>query len=62
MAGGTCGGGGDCPTVYQTPNGSIAVQGYKPSNEERAVLNIPEGEEVVILPAEFFQSALNKLS
>lgn len=56
-----CGGGGDCPTIYEAPNGSIAVQGYRPSAEERAALNIPDGEDIVLLPAEFFKKAINKL-
>ena len=40
----------------------LATQTIKQDDPIFDTLNIPEGEEVVILPAEFFQSVLNKLS
>lgn len=37
-------GGGDCPTVYTTDRGTVAVQGYvveHPAGEGEAVVEIP---------------------
>jgi hypothetical protein len=54
IAGGNCGR-DDCPTVFTTDRGAIAVQGYvvdKPT---------PEGEAVVEIPLEVFWDAVRAL-
>lgn len=50
----TCSG-GYCPTVYEDENGDIFVQGYV-APEARARLNIPEGEDLVRINRELFDS------
>ncbi len=52
---------GKCPTVYKTESGDTVVQGYRLSDEERSTLDIPTGEEMIRLPAEFFEGMLREL-
>lgn len=55
IAGGDCGR-DDCPTIFTTDRGTIAVQGYvvdKPS---------PDGEAVVEIPLSVLQDAARALS
>lgn len=42
-------GGGTCPTVYETENGTIVVQGYV-VNASDFDLELPPGETAVELP------------
>ncbi|MGH3615678.1 MAG: hypothetical protein ACRDRK_24400 [Pseudonocardia sp.] len=54
IAGGDCGR-DDCPTVFTTDRGTVAVQGYvvdKPT---------PDGEAVVEIPLAVFQDAIRAL-
>jgi hypothetical protein len=46
---------GDCPTVYRTDRGTIAVQGYSLARE------VPEGEALVEIPAELLSEAVRAL-
>jgi hypothetical protein len=46
---------GDCPTVYKTDRGTVAVQGY---NVEHPT---PEGESVVEIPLEMLLEAARAL-
>lgn len=67
IAGGPCGavgdgdgssdecGNGDCPTVYKTDRGTIAVQGY---DVERST---PAGESVVEIPEAVLREAVRAL-
>lgn len=54
IAGGNCGR-DDCPTVFTTDRGTIAVQGYIVLKET------PEGEAVVEIPMEIFREAVRAL-
>ena len=54
IAGGNCGR-DDCPTVFTTDKGTIAVQGYIVHKET------PEGEAVVEIPVEIFREAVRAL-
>jgi len=46
---------GDCPTVYRTDRGTIAVQGY------RLDRMTPAGEAIVEIPAELLAEAVRAL-
>ncbi len=46
---------GDCPTVYRTDRGTLAVQGYVIANRA------PEGEAVVEIPIELLRDAARAL-
>ncbi len=48
-------GGDDCPTVYETPTGSIAVQGYVFDHP------VPTGEGIVEIPREILLEAARAL-
>lgn len=54
IAGGNCGR-DDCPTVFITDKGTIAVQGYIVHKET------PEGEAVVEIPMKIFREAVRAL-
>lgn len=54
IAGGNCKD-GDCPAVYRTDRGSVAVQGYRVPHPA------PEGEAVVEIPAELLAEAMRAL-
>lgn len=54
ISGGTCGR-DDCPTIFTTDRGTLAIQGYtldKPT---------PEGESIVEIPAEVLHEAARAL-
>jgi hypothetical protein len=46
---------GDCPAVYRTDRGTIAVQGYRLDHAT------PEAEAVVEIPAELLAEAVRAL-
>lgn len=46
---------GDCPTVYSTDRGTVAVQGYKVTHV------VPDGEAIVEIPAELLVEAVRAL-
>jgi len=46
---------GDCPAVYTTDRGTVAVQGYLVTHET------PAGEAVVEIPAELLTEAVRAL-
>jgi len=54
VAGGNCGR-DDCPTVFTTDRGRVAVQGYVVARET------PVGEALVEIPAEVFLEAVRAL-
>jgi hypothetical protein len=54
IAGGECGR-DDCPTVFVTDRGTIAVQGYTLDKAS------PEGESVVEIPREVLEEAFRAL-
>jgi hypothetical protein len=47
---GDCPDGRTCPVISKTDRGTIAVQGYKLTNEELAQIGPPDGETVVEIP------------
>jgi hypothetical protein len=46
---------GDCPTIYRTDHGTVAVQGY------RIERDTPAAEAVVEIPAELIREAARAL-
>jgi hypothetical protein len=46
---------GDCPAVYRTDRGTVAVQGYRVPHAA------PDGEAVVEIPAELLAEAMRAL-
>jgi len=46
---------GDCPAVYSTDRGTVAVQGYRLDH------HTPDGEAVVEIPAELLAEAARAL-
>lgn len=61
LGSGTCGGGGGCPTMYETSNGDIAIQGYQVSLPNKAEIGLPGGEDVVTIPREFAEAMARKI-
>lgn len=54
-----CGQAGQCPTLYEGPDGSFYLQGYKPAPEH--LDSMPEGFTKVCLPADVFYRMLAEL-
>lgn len=54
VAGGDCGS-NDCPTVYSTDRGTIAIQGYTLKH------STPPGESVVEIPGDLLKEAVRAL-
>jgi hypothetical protein len=51
-----------CPKVFKSEDGDYLVQGYMLKNADKDPLDAPEGEDVVRLPKEFFESMLKNMS
>jgi hypothetical protein len=45
--------GGDCPTIYQTDQGTLVIQGYA-FDAATGGVSLPPGEQMVEIPAELF--------
>ena len=54
IAGGNCGR-DDCPTVFRTDRGTLAIQGYNVDH------HTPEGESVVEIPEALLREAVRAL-
>ena len=54
ISGGNCGR-DDCPTIFTTDRGTLAVQGYVVDKP------VPDGEAVVEIPLAVFQDAVRAL-
>jgi hypothetical protein len=52
--------GGLCPTVYEDSDGSIVIQGYKLSDEDRKKITTPDGEDAIRIPRAFFDQLLTE--
>jgi hypothetical protein len=63
LAGGPGGGeimdcrGGNCPTVYVAESGDLVVQGFTLDRSELGDLHVPDGENVVRIPAALLREA-----
>jgi hypothetical protein len=55
-----CGGGG-CPAVYETDQGTYLVVGRRLSTEEKAKLSMDAIEDALEIPAELVESLAKKL-
>jgi hypothetical protein len=51
--------GGSCPTIYETDQGTLIVQGYKTLDDTG--VEVPEGEALVEIPLELLAEALKAL-
>lgn len=49
-----CDGLNSCPTVIEFGDDEVILQGPGPDAETRARLNIPEGENAIVMPAELY--------
>lgn len=59
--GGGCSGGGECPTVYELSDGSIAIQGFKVERSLKEAANVPGPEDMVVVPRAFLDHILSTL-
>jgi hypothetical protein len=50
-------GNGSCPTVYQTDRGTLVVQGYTVT-PQNAGLDVPNGEQLVEIPADLLTALM----
>jgi hypothetical protein len=48
---------GSCPTVYRTDRGTLVVQGYA-ITADSANIDLPDGEQLVEIPAELLVAAM----
>jgi len=55
-----CTGGGNCPTIYQTDDGRLVIQGNKVEAEECGLTSVPNGEGLVVVPIELLKQFFNK--
>ena len=47
---------GSCPTIYETDNGEIVIQGFVMSQEDKAKIALAANEDAVIIPKELLVS------
>lgn len=59
--GGSACGNGPCPSVYETDNGTIVVQGFAVSSAE-AGIEFPPGEAAVELPRDVLERVFGRPS
>ena len=50
-------GNGSCPTVYRTDRGTVVVQGYT-LTPQTAGIDVPDGEQLVEIPADLLAAAM----
>jgi len=55
-----CGGGG-CPAVFETKEGTFLIVGRRLTPEEKAALPMDAIEDALEVPADLLQGVLNKL-
>ena len=51
-----------CPTVIGLGDDDIVVQGYKLDADTRRRLNIPEGEDAIVMPKELYLRGARRLA
>jgi hypothetical protein len=51
-----------CPTVIGLGDDDIVVQGYKLDADTRRRLNIPEGEDAIVMPKELYLRGAGRLA
>ncbi|MEO0899604.1 MAG: hypothetical protein AAFY71_24555 [Bacteroidota bacterium] len=49
-----------CPTIYQDEQGRYVIQGFIIKAEDKSSINLPEGEDAVVVPKEFIEAFLAK--
>lgn len=49
-----------CPTIYRDEAGRYVLQGFKVDANDKATMRIPEGEDAIILPADFMEEFIQK--
>ena len=49
-----------CPTIYQDEQGRYVIQGFIIKDEDKAGINLPNGEDSVVVPKEFMEAFLAK--
>lgn len=54
--------GGNCPSFLLTDDGAVLVQGYMIKEDEKGSLNIPSGEDVVLMPVATLKALAERLS
>jgi hypothetical protein len=50
-----------CPTVYDTDQDVVAVQGYQPTSGVLTQVTLPDGETLTLLPRELFLRAAREM-
>lgn len=48
-----------CPTIYQDKEGNFIIQGFQLADIDKKDMPLPEGEDAVKVPAEFFMEFVN---
>ncbi len=54
--------GGNCPSFLLTDNDEVLVQGYTIKEHEKGSLNIPSGEDVVLMPVATLKALVKRFS
>ena len=49
-----------CPTIYQDEQGRYVIQGFKMDQTEKDGINLPEGEDAIVVPKDFLESFIQK--
>ncbi|MEZ4850662.1 MAG: hypothetical protein R3B93_19010 [Bacteroidia bacterium] len=50
-----------CPTIYINEAGNYVIQGFKIKATDKSKVNVPKGEDMIEVPAEFLQQFIEKM-
>ncbi|MEZ4848225.1 MAG: hypothetical protein R3B93_06330 [Bacteroidia bacterium] len=49
-----------CPTIYKNQDGNYVIQGFKLKSQDKKGISIPEGEDAILVPADFLKEFIEK--
>ena len=50
-----------CPTIYINEAGNYVIQGFKLKPVDKSKVDVPKGEDMIEVPAEFLQEFIKKM-
>ena len=49
-----------CPTIYKDEQGNFIIQGFILNHKDKSEISIPEGEDAIVVPADFLMEFVQK--
>ena len=49
-----------CPTIYKDEGNNYVIQGFKMKATDKANITLPEGEDAIVVPADFLNAFIQK--